>query len=103
VTPAEVLRKARELIATPDTWIRGDYARDVYGESVSASSYTACRWCSSGAISKARGPDGPPVSKYLKDVIGGRNVAGWNDDEDRTHAEVLAAFDEAIRRAEAAQ
>ena len=101
---ARVLRAARERIATPERWTQGEYARDAYGEKMPENDFSgAYCWCSIGAI---RGDSAFNVSPEIQDaedllarVIGERTafkLPDWNDATDRTHAEVLAAFDAAI-------
>lgn len=91
----EVLKAARERIAKG--WTQGMSTReDDHG--------TEIAWCASGAIKHAvdeEGCVGCVARRGLEQSIGGGSIAGWNDAEGRTQAEVLAAFDKAIALAEA--
>ncbi len=107
MTTRDVLVKARALIATPDRWIKGRYERKRRGRKC---------YCAAGTLAAAA----PTASdrawitawKCLHQAVGvvegeeKRNcstptsIENWNDDPERTHAEVLAAFDKAIASCE---
>lgn len=97
----EVLRAAREVISDPKRWTQGHFARTVEGLLASADSPVAASWCAIGAVRKVclEIDDRFHAYEALEAVIP-ENVADWNDDPVRTHAEVLTAFDRAISRAE---
>ena len=107
---AQVLRDARNLIAAPERWTQGALARDRCGMPMAPDSPHARRWCMVGAIRvvivEVDGDlfwdcvDAVDAVDAVSDVIGGGTTA-WNDLPGRSHAEVLAAFDEAITAAEA--
>jgi hypothetical protein len=86
----DVLIRGRALIADPDRWIKGrDHAivagRDCY--------------CAAGALRSARVDQGlPEALRTLRHAAGpdAGTIPAWNDAPERTHAEVLAAFDAAI-------
>ena len=92
-TVADVLRRARALIDSPEKWCKGALYRDG----------ARCVW---GALDGIRTGEPTPFRKaeagatYITRAIGGRNIASWNNAPERTHAEVLAAFDRAIKLAE---
>lgn len=100
MTPVEILRAARKLIENPANWSK----RHGFGD----------RWhyCADGACrAAANGPDRavimPPVGSgyvparnYLWEASGAENIWVWNDAAERTHPEILAAFDKAIALAE---
>ena len=92
----EILKAGRELISDPARWTQGAFARNETGESIFADE-GAIRFCSIGAISKVCGKR--CVSKFACEVLGGFNVALFNDTH--THAEVLAMWDRAIAAEEA--
>lgn len=112
MTVAEVLKAAREIVAKPDGWHKGTWSFD-----------GGTCFCSLGAISHVCAPDVPPGDYWFDgdaDEVGhlaasvlceAEGLAGiycdsvpeWNDDEDRTQPEVVAAFDKAIALAEAQQ
>lgn len=81
---SEILIAARALIDTPEKWVKGRK----YG----------C-WCARDAII-AVAPDEPRSTNSalatLKRAIGRPGIVSWNDAPERTHAEVMAAFDRAI-------
>jgi hypothetical protein len=108
---ADKLREARALIEKG--WTQDYFAKDAKGrpDYYDPSSPLVC-YCSLGAISTAvRGyPDADAnvcevreYENFLAKAIGKSGpvgIAEWNDDPDRTQAEVLAAFDKAIELAE---
>lgn len=92
-TTADRLRAARALIEDPHCWIQGE-ADDGKG-----------RYCMLGAINAS----GPRVQDQCKlmavDIMRltlqtTMGIVRWNDAPERTHAEVVDAFDRAIARAE---
>jgi hypothetical protein len=99
---ADKLREARALIAKG--WTQGTFRASRPSESV-------C-YCLYGAINKAvlgyADADCSATFEYeefLGKAIGREplDLANWNDDPERTQAEVLAAFDKAIELAEGAR
>lgn len=97
----EHMQAARDLIADPERWTQGAYARDEYGEGVDACDETAVCWCSIGALRKVFAeaecvPDSiHDAYKRISESFGVYgNLANKNDDY--THAQVLAAWDKAI-------
>ena len=96
----ELLQKARALLASPEAWTQGVFARLADGHSAYALDPAACAWCISGAIIKAHGSfPGPFEALYrMRKVIQASpdSLVDWNDAAGRTHAEVLAALDRAI-------
>lgn len=100
----EVLKEARKLIETPTQWTQNTLARDVNGHATDLFSGDAVCYCAVGAIETVNGGNagyeahialGATVSKKLC------SFAEYNDTH--SHAEVLAVWDETIRRLEAAQ
>lgn len=96
MTTAEVLQKARDLIADESRWTHGYFARDEHGFEVEAIEPSACKWCAIGAVYRVLDFDDDggmapmPEAAYALP----RNIVDINDRGD--HAAVLAAFDEAI-------
>ena len=91
-TASQVLRAARALIGTPDKWWKGG----ANGAGVSK--------CSAQAIYHQPGYDFDSLN-FLSVAIGGKpgcyaHIFDWNDAPERTHADVMAAFDRAIALAE---
>lgn len=97
--PSEVLRAAKAKIATPGTWIQKVAARNVAGDCVFSGSPEAVCWCSLGAI-LATGADQMFSAMQVLDLSLGVNTGWWNDAPERTHEEVMVAFDRAIVLAE---
>jgi hypothetical protein len=77
-------------------WTQGHTAIDILGDWVNPMSPDAVKWCSVGAIERAYtvGTAGLAREK-LEKVIGTAHLAKWNDAPERTHAEVIAAFEKA--------
>jgi hypothetical protein len=82
---ADVLRRARALIDTPEKWCQGQCE---LGEAK----------CALGAILGAD-PNYAAAALALNRVVA-PNIPAWNDAPERTHADVMAAFDRAITLAE---
>jgi hypothetical protein len=107
------LKHARALIATPEQWTQDTLARDLHGNKVQVNSPLATCFCSIGAIRRAfvdsnENDLGPEfwstvgeLSCHLP-VPFDRDLVFFNDAFERTHEEVLAAFDATIERLEAA-
>ena len=101
MTPREVLVAARKLIERPEAWTQGATARDAAGKVCSSREPSAVCRCAGGAIETASDGD---LRKFLDafEALGeqlgrfGYDVEAVNDAPERTHAEVLAAFDAAI-------
>lgn len=98
------LKAARELIADPNHWTKGSFARDASGQTCSPTSEFAVCWCASGALRKVEGcqlDDLPVAWDYLSTCVPGGSVAAFNDGA-RLHAAVLKMYDKAIALAEQA-
>ena len=105
----ETLIAARAKLATG--WVKGAYALNAKGIDVAPESPDACRWCISGAVLAVMPRDIGDTPMLLRHAIGkglpypfaanGGNIAGFNDAEETTHADVLAALDRAIAFAQA--
>lgn len=85
---AAVLRAARKLIEKPERWAQG-------------TSFTGTARCAWGAILATEHDfvDVLSAAGFMRRIVG-PYIAEWNDIPQRTHAEVLAAFDKAIALAE---
>ena len=106
----EILTKARHLVREPKWWIQGNDAKTQNGVRVHCFDPKAHCFCMTGAISRAvhdLGYNGwtteprafEAMTESLKIV--GYEVAMftmfmWNDMPERTHNEVLKAFDDTI-------
>ena len=53
--------KPSELIADPERWTRGWYAKTATGQDVNACDGAACRWCAIGALRRCI-PD--PIARW---------------------------------------
>jgi len=100
MSAADVLVKARELIAEPARWTTGGFARDRRGDSTDWLSPTATCWCAAGAIAAV-----DVVPGWRSEAVGALaheagvargNVGVFNDSH--SHAEVIALFDRTIAR-----
>ena len=99
------LRAARALIDQPGKWTRGANRRDAKGNFLlRGTKLEVASRCTSGVIDKAcqgYATDTAVVRKYLLESINRQQwrtfgLVNWNDAPDRTHAEVMQAFDRAI-------
>lgn len=82
--------KVYELLAIPDRWTKGAYARDINGAIVDCQSGHAACWCLDGAVHRCY----PSLTEKanmldLLDTAIGHQATTWNDAPERTHAEVL--------------
>lgn len=105
MTALEVLTEARALIARPDRWVQGGSAMNLRGAFCSALSPAAVCWSADGVVLRAAKGDIDDTyvaRRCLKQAVDTDSLIDWNDAEGRTHAEVLAAFDAAIRLAKEA-
>lgn len=93
--PSEVLAKAADLIEPPGAWIQNSFARDVHGDPATPSGQHATCWCAVGAIRRLVpwGGEWLQAVNYLNKVVGTSSL--FNDDPDRTQAEVVAALRQA--------
>jgi hypothetical protein len=124
----ETLVAARALIATPETWAQGSYARDRLGNGVRVDAPEACCRCAEGAVCTALGVPATPLhiedegaalgvfallrqsAILLMKRAGVRPRVGYHPDVDLNdgnvlipgltpHEAVLAMFDDAISSA----
>lgn len=101
----EVLRAARKLIEAPWNWTQGSYCRDESGasehlDSPEADSFCVIGACRAAAEASSTAGVSHPAEVALKAEMDYCALT-WNDAPERTHAEVLAAFDKAIAAEEA--
>ena len=99
MTTLEVLKKARDLISTPDKWTKGAVARDRHGFAVEPYAQMAVCWCSVGALERAVGAN---LNVYYAAFAVLRkqhdeSVVSFNDDPNTTHQDVLDLFDRTIK------
>ena len=101
-TVQQILIAARALIATPEKWTQGESARTSYGLPCGFYADCADQFCMSGALERVCSGDRHRASvagNYLRDAISASSFVNWNDAPERTHADVMAAFDRAIELA----
>lgn len=99
----KALRATRAKIV--EGWTQGTNARDMGGTIVRAEGPLACQWCTVGAF-QAAVPDAHvrfhARLKLEESLIGTKDLVGWNDAPGRGKRHVLALFDRAIKKLEAA-
>lgn len=103
-TTLKVLKKARSLLRAKKNWTQGTLARTKTGRPCTEDSKRAVCFCSAGALIKASVEVGDiswAAHRIFASVIEDLSIPYWNDVSTRTHKEVLAAFDKAIKLAEA--
>ncbi len=86
----DILIAARALIDTPEKWVKETMHQTRNG--------IDC-YCTMGALMKADHKAPSEVFETFRVSNGLNSVFRWNDAPERTHAEVLAAFDKAIEGA----
>lgn len=98
----EIFEKAKELINAPEKWIRGAYCREAMNDTGDMVGSCLLGFCTLGSLLEASPTE---VSIQALSTIFNRtngledypiSVAEWNDAPERTHAEVMSAFDKAI-------
>lgn len=104
MTPKEILIAAQAKIEAPERWVKGKFASLADGRKCYPDNERAVCFCAEGAVfaSGARWAAKAKALRFLRDVAVGdefTSIPDWNDAPDRTHAEVLAAFDRAIAAA----
>jgi hypothetical protein len=110
-TVLETLQRARELILDPEHWTKNAAAKDVNGKDLCISEVErgVC-FCVVGALSYVSPHD--PDAMYQTSLRAKRALElrlpgdfdcleDFNDDEETTHAHVVALFDRAIAQPEA--
>lgn len=93
--PSEQLRAGKALIATPETWTQGEWARNTQLHKVNVYSPKAVCWCSIGAALKV---DISEDALHHLRIAAGELV--WMFNDRHTHAEVMEMWDRAIALAE---
>jgi hypothetical protein len=95
-----LLERARKRIEAPERWTQGADARRDDRMAVGAADKGAVCWCAEGSLLSEAGPDmRAPLNESIRIMFEAADcgsVIDFNDAPDRTHAEVLAAFDRAI-------
>ncbi|UCR75550.1 hypothetical protein PP742_gp66 [Alcaligenes phage vB_Af_QDWS595] len=112
--PSELLRAAKEIISTPDSWCQNSLAINDKEWGVSSLSPEACAWCSIGCLVKATDGNGASNGDSVYSEAGGYltsivslfanpdnpvdSIAHFNDSH--SHERVMELFDMAIEKAE---
>lgn len=110
---AEVLDRAADLIEPEGAWTQlggdddgsdGECARDAAGFPVPATDPRASCWCLFGAIERATNGHDTTIVRAFEWLTGKRSddLVQFNDDEERTQAEVVAALRAAAEKARTA-
>lgn len=89
--------KVKELLSDESKWTKGAYARNALGRQALVEDSEAVCWCFEGAIMKCYGDI---LSQVIEDKILAKislqnhSIITWNDDSERTFAEVKALVEE---------
>lgn len=106
-TTIAILKAARDLIAKPENWTQGAYAKRSDGRETLPSDPDAVCFCSVGAIFKAGSSEfgfSEIMPKEIRDAFGvGRENHLVRLNDGSTHSEVLDLFSKAISSAEEKQ
>ena len=106
---ANILGRARQILATPAHWTQDAMARDAAGNPVHPQSPAAVCWCIGGALSRAAaelaGPGGTVDLEALAQAEGRAEgdlrgwwpggIAIWNDRPEREWLEVVGTLERA--------
>ena len=84
-----------ELLAKPEHWTKGSYARDANGLPTEIFGPSAVSFCLIGALKKCCVLDGETILDSLIKARGFRSVADFNDRPNTTHDHVLSILKEA--------
>lgn len=106
MTTLETLKAARKVIEDPAHWTQEEFARQFNDsdELVWAHPHKAgavC-WCATGAIACVQGRGNPSWNFEFDEAFGKTDDQLQEFNDSHTHADVLAAFDEAIKKLETA-
>ena len=114
------LRRARAILADPAAWTKGrvaDTGPDHGAKPIDPADPAAARFCAIGAVAAAAAGDyrRSNEARWYLSMAAARqiypadprpddevsvSIGGWNDRDTTTHADILAAFDAAIRNLE---
>lgn len=96
--PVQILEKARKLLTDPNRWIQKALAKTIDGYVTEPHHAQAVSFCMVGALSKVSVANSERSYMLAKDALSkivGPSIVCFNDKA--THAEVLEAFDLAIK------
>lgn len=92
----ERLILARAIIEDPARWTRRCIARSRFDDEVLPHDPRAVCWCAMGACILAGGNSSGALMGVLSDEFPKETLPSFNDDERRSHADILNLFDRAI-------
>jgi hypothetical protein len=88
---SKILESAAFVIMTPSWWAQGTAARNASNKATASYNQDACKFCAIGAIMAAANehylPQQSAIRQCLKSYLG-CDIMDWNDNKDRTAAEV---------------
>ena len=86
--------KVRELLTNKGKWCQGHDALDKHGIFMPPCNRKAIQWCVGGAIQKCYSSDiRQKIYMRIQSKVGG-NISKWNDDPERTFADVKKLIEE---------
>lgn len=103
----DVLRGARTLLAEREGWRKNGFAGMTDGNICALMSEEAVCFCLAGALYRVMGVRPPENGRAIEDAVRAmgfvyrQRLIWWNDDPERTHADVLERLDNAIAKLEA--
>lgn len=103
MTPLDILRGARELLAKPEAWTVDALARGRSEREVKVHGRSAVCFCLIGSLHRIAGRKHHAVAHETRKVIQGLlpvRLAFFNDAPTTTHADVLALLDKGIAQLE---
>ncbi|QPF81707.1 hypothetical protein IC762_12485 [Bradyrhizobium genosp. L] len=100
-----ILRKAKDIIANPEHWTCGEYARDINHSWVRFDEAGAVSFCSIGALAVVSGTNikvAENSSAYkLLELAAKEQGSSWpHEENDKGHSQAMAMFDRAIQIAQ---
>lgn len=96
----EAFEKVEALLAKPEAWAKGQYARDRNGYECSATNDKAVCWCIEGAAMRVHSHASViPLMDGVGESRGYDGVVDFNDDPKTTHADILAFLAECKEQA----
>ena len=97
MTQKQALKMLINLYTDPEKWCQGSAAQDANGDAVTPDNPAACKWCLIGACALLGIPLGDVFSSKTGDLL--HVIMDWNDDSERTQADVLAMLEHKLRAA----
>jgi hypothetical protein len=99
----QILKEADKVLASETNWVKRAFAKDKDGYTCSTKDNGAVQFCLLGAITRGFMKDGPSrdwdayheAEDALRKFIN-RGITSWNDEPERTFAEVKQVLADAI-------